>query len=421
MNKYDVVVVGGGTSGVAAAYTCAKLGLKTLIVEKAIHLGGTITSALVTPVMKTNDLGINNEFFSDLISFAQKYNAQFTYSDGNKGWFDPELLKMVLDEMLISVDCEILYTTEFSNVLGNDIDGFKIELKHNVLSIYIDTKYIIDATGDCFVAKKLNCNFLDSENLSQTTTLRFIMSEIDLDKFEKWITTLDTNRNITTSYRHDGQIHLSTAYTWDTDKDWALRPIFTEAITNGDLEEEDSSYFQLFTVAGMPSAITFNCPRIILNEGESISDPIVYSKALIKGRKQIYRISEFCKKYLPGFENAFISKIADMLGVRESNRVKGKYVFTEEDIITKKEFEHTALSSDYPIDIHSQKKGESRLEFTKGNYYLPIESLMTNEYSNFFVIGRCLSATFKAQAALRTQTSCFSMGEAVAKYIKSLV
>lgn len=421
MNKYDVVVVGGGTSGVAAAFTFARLGLKTLIVEKAIHLGGTITSALVTPVMKTNDMNINNEFFNDLISFSQKYNAQITYSDGNKGWFNPELLKIVFDEMLISVGCSILYSTEFTDITGNDVDGFKVNLKHKMLSLCIDTKYIIDATGDCFVAEKLKCKFLDSENLSQTTTLRFIMSGIDLDKFEMWITNLDTNRNITTSYRSKEQIHLSTAYTWDTNKDWALRPIFAEAIANGDLTEEDSSYFQLFTIAGMPSSVTFNCPRIILGEDESISDPIVYSKALIKGRKQIYRISEFCKKYLPGFENAYISNIADMLGVRESNRVKGKYVLSAEDIANKREFTHIALSSDYPIDIHSQKKGESKLEFTKGNYYLPIESLMTTEYSNLFVIGRCLSADFKAQAALRTQTSCFSMGEAVAKYIKSLV
>ena len=51
--KYDVIVVGGGTSGCATAYTLAKGGKKVLLVEKNIHLGGTMTSALVTPMMKT--------------------------------------------------------------------------------------------------------------------------------------------------------------------------------------------------------------------------------------------------------------------------------------------------------------------------------------------------------------------------------
>lgn len=421
MKKYDVVIVGGGTSGSAAAYMCGKLGLKTLVVEKAIHLGGTITSAFVTPAMKTNDLNINNEFFNDLISYAQKYNAQHAYSDGNKGWFNPELLKIVLDEMLTSVNCDILYNTEFISAKRASDSKFLIELKHIMLSIHIEANYIVDATGDCFVAKNLGCNFLDSELLSQTTSLRFIMSNVDLLKFEKWITDIDTNRNITTSDKSNGEIHLSTAYTWDTNQNWALRPVFSKAIANGDLTEEDSSYFQIFTIPNMPTAITFNCPRIILDNNESINNPEVYSKALIKGRQQIYRLSEFCKKYLPGFENAYISNIADMLGVRESNRVEGKYVYTEKDIQNKTQFDNVALSTDYPIDIHSQDKNQSKLAFTKGNYFLPIESLMTKEYDNLFVIGRCLSATFKAQAALRTQTSCFSMGEAIARHIRKLV
>lgn len=421
MNKYDVVIVGGGTSGVAAAYTSAKLGLKTLIVEKAIHLGGTITSALVTPAMKTNDKNINTDFFNNLISFAQKYNAQYTYSDGNKGWFNPELLKIVLDDMLESVSCDILYSTDFECATKNEDSSFTLKLKHRMLSLHIDTNYIVDASADCFVAKNLGCKFLESESLSQTTTLRFIMSNIDMNKFENWITILDTNRNITTSDKSQSEIHLSTAYTWDTNQNWALAPIFAKAIENGDLKEEDSSYFQIFTIPNMPTSITFNCPRIILNHNESINDPEVYSKALIKGRQQIYRISEFCKKYLPGFENAFISNIADMLGIRESNRVEGKYVYMTEDIVNKKDFINPALSSDYPIDIHSQTKNQSKLEFTKGNYYLPIEALMTKEHENLFVIGRCLSASFNAQAALRTQTSCFSMGESIAKHIRNLV
>ena len=77
MRKYDVLVVGGGTSGCAAAYTAGKLGLKTLLIEKGIHLGGAITSGLVVPVMKSGDNQINTEFYNNLISELKNLKANF--------------------------------------------------------------------------------------------------------------------------------------------------------------------------------------------------------------------------------------------------------------------------------------------------------------------------------------------------------
>ena len=131
----------------------------------------------------------------------------------------------------------------------------------------------------------------------------------------------------------------------------------------------------------------------------------------------ILRISNFCKKYLPGFENAHISSIANSLGVRVSNRVKGKYIYTYEDLISGKKFENPVLISNYPVDIHSNKKNLSTLEKVNIEYQLPVESLMVDGFNNLFVIGRCISADFKAQAALRIIPSCFSMGEGLAKYL----
>ena len=73
-NKYDFVICGGGTSGIAAGYIAAKLGLKTLIIEKNIHLGGTMTSALVIPAMKSNSNDINSEFYNAFIKKMKEAN-----------------------------------------------------------------------------------------------------------------------------------------------------------------------------------------------------------------------------------------------------------------------------------------------------------------------------------------------------------
>lgn len=197
--------------------------------------------------------------------------------------------------------------------------------------------------------------------------------------------------------------------------------LFNDAVEKGVLLDTDRSYFQLFTVPGAFDTVAFNCPRVC---SEPEIDPLnahQTSKALINAREAILRIAEFCKIYLPGFDKSYISNIADALGVRVSRRVKGKYVYTVEDLRSGKKFDNPVLISNYPIDVHSNKNGESVLEHTTQDYQLPVESLMSADIDNLFVVGRCISADFLAQAALRIQPSCFSMGEGAAKYIYKLL
>ncbi|MBQ8887034.1 MAG: FAD-dependent oxidoreductase [Candidatus Gastranaerophilales bacterium] len=414
-NKYNVVVCGGGTAGVASAYIAAKKGLNTLLVEKSDVLGGSITQGLVIPCMKVNTENINTEFIEDLKIFADKYNARITYNDSNEYWFNPELLKIVLDDMLKTVKCDVLFSTEPISVNFDVL--FNLQLEHKSLSLYIETEYIVDATANGKIFKLLNYNFQEKNEKKQATSLRFLLSNVDLSQLSDWLLNIDSDRDVTTSARIDNNVHLSTAYTWDNSKNWALAPIFNAAIDNDDLEYDDTAYFQIFTVATMPNTLAFNCPRIILDDNEDILDPFVYSKALKQGRERIYRLYNFVKKYFKGCENSFISHISDTLGIRETYRVKGKYTYTKEDIISARKFDNIAFTCNYPIDIHSNNKDEDILEFTNHTYYVPIETLISADNDNLYGVGRIISADFEAQAAIRTQISCFSMGEAAAKDI----
>ena len=414
-HKYDIVIAGGGTAGCACAYNASKLGLKVLLIEKNSFLGGSITSSLVIPAMKTSENAINTDFFNKLFDELYCLGGAAVYEDGNKGWFNPELTKIVLDKLLKDVD--ILFESEIIEI-NRKLSSYIISIHSNNSMILsndllssIETKYIVDATGDAKICEKLNCEFL-SENKSQPINLRFIMSGIDIDKFSKWILKYDTNRDVTTSCTVDGYTLFSTAYTWDTNKDWALRPLFNKGIEEGIITEEDSNYFQIFAVAGTHDSVAFNCPRILDNN-------ITPTEAYIKGRESILRISQFCKKFFTGFENSYISSIANSLGIRVSRRVKGKYVYTKEDLLSGKKFEHPVVISNYPIDIHSSDKNNSRLEKVYQEYQLPLESLMVN--NSLFVIGRSISVDFEAQGALRIIPSCFSMGEGLAKYLASKI
>ena len=410
MIKYDVIIVGGGTAGCACAYIAGKLGLKTLLIEKNSFLGGSITSALVIPAMKTSDNAINTEFFNTLYEKLHSIGGAITYSDGNRGWFNPELTKIVLDEMMKDANVKVVFEANIKEIKENlssynvTIDNNNSFLTEEELLNPIETIYLVDATGDAKICEKLNCEFLEKK--SQPINLRFIMSGIDVEKFSSWIMNFDQNRDVTTSFKIDGNTYLSTAYTWDTNQNWALRPLFKQAIEDGVLTEAETNYFQLFSVAGTPDSIAFNAPRLL-----NPQNPYV------EGRTSIYRLSLFCKKYLPGFEKAYISDIANSLGIRVSNRVKGKYVYTQEDLKSGKRFKNPVVVSNYPIDIHSDQKDGSKLEKVYQEYQLPIESLIVKD--NLFVIGRCISTDFEAQGALRIIPSCFSMGEGLAKYLKA--
>ncbi len=431
MNKYDVIIVGGGTAGCSAAYNAGIRGLKVLLIEKNIHLGGTITSALVVPAMKSGEHQINTDFYKALITELHSIGGQSTYQD-NPGWFNPELTKIALDNLMAKANVDVFFDTHIRDVIIENrvIKGIviskemlsvyneKIEKQNKELSVSIEAKYIIDATGNCEIGKLCGCEFLEEKNENQPVSLRFLMGGIDVPKFAEWLEDYDKDRNVTTVENIDGFIHLSTAYTWDKDKKWALAPLFEDAVSKGILKDHDRNYFQIFTVAGMPSTIAFNCPRII--DYTKTLDVENMSKALILGRKNIFRLANFCKIYFPGFENSYISNIADMLGVRVSRRIKGKYVYTIDDVKTGKTFENPVVVSNYPVDVHSDKKDSSTLEMVK-DYTLPLESLMSADIDNLFVAGRCISADFMAQGALRVQASCFSMGEGVAKYIAKLL
>lgn len=433
---YDVVIIGGGTAGCACAWNCARLGLKTLLLEKENYLGGTMTGALVIPVMKSGNNQINTDFYSELISKMSENNAQVTYQD-NPGWFNPEILKEVLHSMLYNAGVDILYQSDVFDVYtqGDNVKSIKINPEilsanidsihannnfnnGNILSVCIEANYFVDATGNLNFSKKINCKFLKNSNDFQPVSLRFIMSGIDVDKFGSWLLEVDCDRDVTTVESINGITHLSTAYTWDTDKDWALAPYFEDAVSKNILKDTDINYFQVFTVAGLPNAVAFNCPRLLQNIDPDNETDV--KNAYNIGKEAIKRIADFCIRYFPGFENAYIYKIADKLGIRSSNRLKGKYIYTIEDLRAGKKFKNPALVSDYPVDVHSREKNSSTLEQTK-EYQLPIESLMSYDYDNLYTAGRGLSADELSQGALRVQASCFSMGEAVAKHIKNRI
>lgn len=405
--SYDVIVVGGGTAGAIAGIAAAREGAKTLIVEANGFLGGTATASLVTPLMgnhvdgKPLNTGIGLEVMQKLMETGDCGEL-----NGNLGYFNWDMLKFVLEDMYLDAGGELMYHAHFSAPImeGNALKGIIVESKSGRFALL--GKVIIDASGDADVAARSGAPIEsgDETGKNQALSLRFSVANIDLDKFYQFLHSLD-GYTTTPPFFHGAHVNGNR---------YALTPFFEKAYEEGVLEVSDGDYFQFFGVPGRPNELAFNCPRI--SEKTDATNVDHLTNAQIEGRARIRRFMNFFKKYFPGFENAYISSIASMVGIRESRRVRGEYYLTEDDHVNARKFPDGVAKNRYPIDVHSSKKGGGINFYSHlkpGDYHeIPYRCLVPLEVENLLVAGRCISTSFLAQAAIRIEPNCHALGEA---------
>ena len=139
------------------------------------------------------------------------------------------------------------------------------------------------------------------------------------------------------------------------------------------------------------------------------------SRAERKGRDQCRELDIFLRKYVPGFENALLEFTGPAIGIRDSRRLCGAYTLSAADVIQGKLFDTRIALASYPIDIHNPDGAGTDSIFKMGEngyYSIPYEVMFCREIDNLLVTGRCVSATFEAQAAIRTTPTTSAMGQA---------
>ncbi|NPV81195.1 MAG: FAD-dependent oxidoreductase [Firmicutes bacterium] len=418
IGKYDVLIGGGGPAGVAAAVAAARNGAKTFLIEQLGFLGGSASGSLVTPLMLnragSDDLnrGILDEVKGRLASSLNEANDERGIADPN--WFDPEMLKFVLEELALESGVEILYHTFVADVVLENCDlvGLILENKSGRQVVY--GKVTVDATGDADIAVKSGVPFESGRpphGTNQAMSLRFLMGNVNLARLSEFWTSIGGEP------QSSGSLHIFMVW----GRGSALEPIFRKAVEDGILDESDGDYFQAFSVPGRPGELAFNCPRI--SDKVNGADVFHLTQAQINGRKAIKRLIDFCRKYLPGCEKAYLVAVAPMVGVRESRRIIGEYVLTASDVLQARKFPDAIVRNAYPIDIHRARTSEaaSRDEATgceygnvpEGDYHeIPYRCLVPKGVDGLLVAGRCISATFEAQSSIRIQPNCYSLGQA---------
>jgi hypothetical protein len=405
----DILVCGGGTAGIVAAIAAARAGADVLVVEGLGQLGGTQSAGWVTPMMPNKILteslthGIND----DILHRAAQYDPPPTDLSGDLLWFNPVTLALVLDDLLAEARGRVLFHTYISDAIVEDgvLSGIVIENKSGRQRI--SAKITIDCTGDADVAFRAGvpCVSGDPEDgQNQPMSLRFALAGVDQERAAVFLAD-EIGMNC---YARPPLFEIGAGEAKNT----PLGPLICRAIADDVLAEDDLGYLQFFSMLGRPGELAFNCPRI---SGLCATDARDLSKAQTIGRQKIRRISKFFKTYIGGFEKSYIGTIAPMVGIRESRRIVGDYTLTEEDYLTEARFPDAVARNSYPIDIHSTKAkgGLVMKHLPPGHYHeIPYRCLLPTGIENLLVAGRCLSATFVAQAAVRIQQNCRALGEA---------
>lgn len=412
--KFDVLVVGGGVSGCAAALAAARNGADVLLLEQNGYLGGTLTGCGVGSMMtfhagdKQVILGIMEELVAELVRRGQspghvpdtkQYTSTITP-------FDAEGLKLLLDEKLSEAGCTVLFHTFVGAVQTENgcITGLTVCNKDGLHTL--SAKVYIDATGDGDVAAWAGADMTKGrleDGAAQPMTMKMKYCCVDTEALKGYVLKnperfpkLAPHMEI---FRQPVPVDLE-----------GFDEEFSAAKATGELSIRRENVLMFAT--GRPGEYIINTTRIVDHDA---TDAVSLSEAEQIGRRQCAELDRFLRERVPGFAHAMLEFTGPSVGVRGSQQLVGCCTLTAEDILSCRVFEDRIAHSAYPIDIHNPKGEGTDSTFVsrKGTYYsIPYSIMVCPQINNLIVTGRCVSATFEAQAAIRTTPTVGAMGQA---------
>ena len=371
---FDVIVVGAGPSGVAAATASARSGAKTLLVEKNGFPGGMWTAGLVNPLFDgENKKGIMKEILDKLRekhAWGGFWNISFQY----------ETMKGILDDMLTDSGVTTLYETTVSDVLTENgvITGVVTENRQG--SVLYQAARFVDCTGDADIACRagVKCFLGDDENHAcQSMTVMFTIGNV---------TYLQERADELRILIETAVEKYGLSYRLPFDKPYVIL-----------IPETNTAVVQLTHV--------YNVDPL---------DPFATSRAATEGRRQAREVFAVMKNYIPEFKDAVLLSTAPMLGVRESRRIDGEYCISTEDCINGVHPEDTIAECTFNIDIHASNS-DKQVNIHTQPYGIPYRALIPKGVKNLLVAGKAISGSHEAMASYRVTGNCVAMGEAAGR------
>ncbi len=390
----DVLVLGGGAAGIAAAIAAARRGSKVILIERNAFLGGKATAAEVGTVC-------------GLYTFSKTEKTEYLV----KGF-----AKEFADTLQKASDTMPLHNTDGLHYLPYDINAFKniccsllqqhqvtfhlnatlsnINIEHDLIEsalitigdtlIKIQVRSFIDCSGDSIISQAANLPLIQSDQY-QAAAQVFTMQGIEEE--------------------NEARLGL------------ILMRSLRSAIDDNKLAD---FYDRVYIVQG---SLKNNC--VSLKVGVPIA--VTYAPGNLQelnnsARNFVETLAEFLINNVPVFKNAFIQHIAPEVGIRVGLRTMGNYILTEEDVLNCKKFDDAIANASWPIEEWAQlKRVKMRYLKTGDHYQVPARCLQSKFVRNLFMAGRNISASDPAIASARVMGICLQTGYAAGMLAESFI
>ena len=386
--SYDVVVAGSGPSGICAAVAASRAGAKTAIVERYGIVGGNLTSGMVGPVMGSVGTGTMRDELTGLLGVQG--NDMLGYHGKAH---DIEAAKSKLFAFLRKENVEIYLQTPVVDVIkeGSKVTGLVISTKEG-LSV-LGAKVFVDATGDGDVAFFAGVPYDAGRHQDlrvQPVTLMYVLAGVDESRAIVCVGEADP-------VEFNGEPF----------------PAFTQRCCDQGLLPPNTAAVRLYRTS-RPGERLVNTTQV---NDVFITNRADVERAELTLREQIGQITEFLRKYVPGYENCYVKQSATTLGVRESRRFCGLETLVDADIEQGRRKKDVVVhNANFLIDIHNPiGSGQAEsfdLVFTNHPYDIPYGCLVPQGVDGLLLTGRNISGTHRAHASYRIMTVCMATGEA---------
>lgn len=362
----EIIVVGGGPAGTAAAISAARGGRKTMLLEHSGQLGGMGTLGNVSVFMGIGNVtGIYRELISEVMPEALPDSHHVSI------WpqYSPFVLRHYLNQKLEKEGVDVYYHTSFAAAVMENgrIAGVVANTREGLRAFAGGV--VIDCTGDARVAADAGVpvrSGREEDGLTQPMTLMFMMQ--------------NTGKPVRRDLPEDGYRYE------DVSELPQGRHLFWER--NGD------------------GTLLVNMTRVKGN-GARIED-INYAEK--EALRQVFSVADYLQRN--GFENYILSHVPGQVGVRETNQIEGLYTLTEDDLTGGRRFDDVVAQTNYEIDIHSPDGRKGTDERKLSGYDIPYRCMVPVNVAGLLVAGRAISATHVAMSSMRVQATCYALGQA---------
>lgn len=410
--NYDVIIVGGGTTGVCAAVAAARNGADVALVEINGFLGGNAAAGLPWLGFHHPDGtlvadGVIHEILQRLQSVGGASKFIKDPIAGSAVAVNSVWLKIVLAELMTeeNVDMYLHSLASEVEVKNGRVESVLIRSKEGAQSL--NAKVIVDCTDSADVAVLAGAQYClgrEGDHKTQVASYTFSVGGIDMEAMLKYF---EENPDQIRPFPMPEKVQLRLV------EQMRSAPLFILGAFPKLVEKAvaDGLDFPRRQIVGIGYPREEEMLLVTTRVADvNPNDVRAHSWAELEGQKQVRPVFEFIKQYMPGGADARLLASAHQIGVRETRHVFGDYWLTGDDLMAGRKFPDAIARGGYHLDVHSpDHKG---LETSQPPVYeIPYRSLLPQGLENVLVAGRCISADHQAMSSTRVIPIAGATGE----------